>query len=132
MTDREIIKFWKDICLAIVSNYSESDNWKPWLAKSFVDGTLMNSSNPIYDLINDDRKRAVRIIQADAQIPSEHTHTVWLNKFGEGVSEPSEIIDELVFTYRSYQDSFQLFRDWCQGSNTSSQNSADMPKTFTG
>ncbi len=111
MTARELVKFWEDICFAIVSNYAEADNWRTWLVKPFVDGTLMNDSNPIHDLINDDRQRAVRIVREDARLPSEHTHAAWLNKFGEGVSEPGEIIEELVFTYRSDRDSFQLFSE---------------------
>jgi hypothetical protein len=111
MNEQEIMEFWRNLCSEIVSRYPESGNWKPWLEKTFVDGTPMNDCNPNYDLINNIHKRAVRIIQEDGQISSSHNYSVWLNKFGEGLAESNEVIEELVFTYRSHQDSSQIFSE---------------------
>jgi hypothetical protein len=111
MNEQEIIELWRNLCSEIVSRYSESENWKPWLVKTFLDGTPMDDCNPIYDLINGVHKRAVRIIQENGQMPPEHNYSVWLNKFGEGLAESNEVIEEMVFTYRSYQDSSKIFSE---------------------
>lgn len=107
MTEQEIVEFWREQCSSITSKYHESEDWTPWLGKTFVDGTLMDDANPVYDLINNARKRAIRIIPEDPQ--TRHTYAVWLNRFGEGLAEPDEVIEEMVFTYRSYQESCQVF-----------------------
>jgi hypothetical protein len=109
MTEQEIVEFWRNLCFDILSKYSESKDWKPWLEKKFLDGTLMDDSNPMYDLINDSRRRAVRIIPENTQIPSEHSYAVWLNKFGAGMTDANDLVEEMVFTYRSHQESSQTF-----------------------
>jgi hypothetical protein len=107
MIEENIVEFWREQCSTITSKYHEAEDWTPWLGKTFVDGTLMDDSNPEYDLINSARKRAIRIIKEDPQ--TNHIYAVWLNKFGEGLAEPDEVIEEMVFTYRSCQESFQVF-----------------------
>jgi hypothetical protein len=107
MTEQKIVEFWREQCFSITSKYHESEDWTPWLGKTFVDGTSMDDSDSEYDLINNARKRAIRIIREDPQ--TRHTYAVWLNKFGEGLAEPDEVVEEMVFTYRSHQESFQVF-----------------------
>ncbi len=107
MTQQETIEFWKNLCFDVLSKYPEAHEWKPWIGGTLADGTPMNDPNLVFDLLHDGRKRAIRILQEDPQ--SQHDHAVWLNKFGEGVVDPPEVIEEMVFTYKSYRESSPIF-----------------------
>ena len=39
MNERQTIEFWEHLCSEILAKYAESENWTPWLEKTFVDGT---------------------------------------------------------------------------------------------
>lgn len=93
---RQVEQYWEVLFRDLVSQYGQAGDWKPWLSKTFLNGTpTPRDGNPIFDARSEKLRRAVRIIQSPPE-KNELEIAAWIDTFDSGDSGGPGYTEELV------------------------------------
>jgi hypothetical protein len=111
----EAVRFWRALLGRLLEKHGQREAWAPWLHLTYADGTPARDGNPIYDLLNRQRRRALRIIQYD---PSEGQQelTAWLTRTYE--DEFDELVIGCVLTAEAARGAEEFLDHWIAPTST--------------
>jgi hypothetical protein len=122
---RQVELYWEALFYDVASQYGQAANWKPWLSRTFLNGTpTPRDGNPIFDARSEKLRRAVRIIQSPPE-KNEIEIAAWIDTVdysdsgGPGYTE--ELVLNLALSEESADAVRQILARWMDPSVSAAQ-----------
>jgi hypothetical protein len=116
-------RFWHDLVANIARQTDQENEWLPWGATTFADGTpLPRDGNPILALRSERLARALRIIQWSPETKSKEKIGAWIDTLESamppGLNSMDELVISLVLSPETEAIAQKLIEHWMNPANS--------------
>lgn len=109
-------KYWADIYECINDKLPEEQKWQFWFETVRADGLKLKNGNPILARWHPKSKKAIRVIQEEAESVEDSYISAWMDTFDENINE---LVISCTLTEETELKAIKLISHYMTGSTPS-------------